>query len=221
MFRKEGTVDVSIVEAKMTQPKFPKNDERDTVNNRGEPIVVMGDIQVKVQDGEGNTDYWHGELSNRSGVGNSADQTRTELTLKTLQEIGFGVSTWDELWAQIIDDGSIPNLAGLQATATVEKVTSKKSGKEFFNIKYLNALGGGLAKPISKAELMAAVQGGGFKSAENPAPAAPAASAPAAPPASPAKPAAPSAPAAPPAPPKPGVPAAPAATASARKNPYA
>ncbi|MGN0870941.1 MAG: hypothetical protein ACI4UV_07080, partial [Victivallales bacterium] len=66
----------------------------------------------------------------------------------------------DQLMAQTDDNMNLPNLTGLACVAVVEKVTTKK-GKDFYNIKYLNASGSG-AKRISKQDFLAAMQQGGF-----------------------------------------------------------
>lgn len=172
MFKIEGEIDVTVVEAYAAEPKFPTgmNDRDPQGNNRGEAIVVWGDIVLVVQDKNGNNDRWFGEISNRNGAGNSAHLTRTELTIKTLQEIGFGVQDWNQLYAQIVDDGSLPNLVGKEATAVVERRTYKdRNGqeREAYYIKYLNARGGSVRR-MSKAMLQDSFQKGGFhKDAEN------------------------------------------------------
>lgn len=161
MFNTEGEFDVTIVEAFIGAPKFAFDPEKDAAGNSfRQAIQVIGDVIVKVKDETGNTGYWNGELSNRTGVGNFAQNTKTQMTLETLQKIGFNVQNFDQLMAQTDDNMNLPNLTGLTCVAVVEKVTTKK-GKDFYNIKYLNASGSG-AKRISKKDFLAAMQQGGF-----------------------------------------------------------
>lgn len=161
MIKKDGPVDVTIVAACIGAPKYPLSDRDSAANNAGEAIAVWGDVILTCQDADGNTDNWHGELSNRNGVGNYSQLTHTEMTLKTLQEIGFAVADWNALYAQIDEDGNIPNILNLQATANI--VSREYNEKTYYDIKYLNPLGSGGPKKISKADLFASLQGGGFR----------------------------------------------------------
>ena len=143
MFRIDGKVDVEIVDACLAEAKFPAKD--------GEPASVLFDIVLTLQDAEGNTDMWHGEISNRPGMGNFSHMDRTGLTIKTLQDIGFFVNSFEELQAQFAmgEDGTmnVPNLVGIRCTAVVAKSDSTDSkGNHYYNIKYLNRLGGGVKK---------------------------------------------------------------------------
>lgn len=167
MFRKEGEFEVKVVEAFAAQPKFPagSNDRDAQGDNNGNAIQVWGDIVLRLEDKDGSTDMWHGEISNRPGVGNSANLTRTDMTIQTLAGIGFNVQTWAELDAQIDASGNLPNLIGCEGTAVVEKRTyTGNDGKEreVYNVKYLNAKGGGSVKRMSKDELYASFSQGGF-----------------------------------------------------------
>lgn len=161
MIKKDGPVDVTIVAACVGAPKYPLSDRDPAANSAGEAIAVWGDVIITCQDADGNTDNWHGELSNRNGVGNYAQSTHTEMTLKTLQEIGFAVADWNALYAQIDEDGNIPNLLNLQATGNI--VSREYDGKTYYDIKYLNPLGSGGPKKISKADLFNSLQNGGFR----------------------------------------------------------
>lgn len=207
MIKKDGPVDVTIVAACVGAPKYPPSERDSAANSKGEAIAVWGDVILTCQDADGNTDSWHGELSNRNGVGNYAQVTHTEMTLETLQKIGFAVADWNALYAQIDEDGNIPNILNMQATANI--VSREYDGKTYYDVKYLNPLGSGGPKKMSKAELLASLNGGGFRKGQ--APSAPAASAPAA--SAPATPAA-NSPAAPG-----GIPA-PSGTGGAPANPY-
>ena len=161
-FTAEGNFDVTITDAFVSEAKFqPKENE---LNNQGIPVEAYYDVCIQVQNEQGDSDLWRGEMSNRSGVGNFAHLYRADLTLKTLQEIGFGVGSMTELEAQFVPANdrsiSIPNLIGLKCTATVERreYTDNKTGaqKSLLFIKYLNALGsGGHAKRLSFDDFMA------------------------------------------------------------------
>lgn len=161
MIKVEGPVNVTVIEAYSGNPKFPFDPDKDSTNNRGEQIAVWGDVILLCEAEDGQRDYWHGEISNRDGIGNYSDSTRTELTIKTLQEIGFGIAGWNELWEQMIDDGSFPNMVGLKCTAVVE--AREYNGKTYYQIKYLNALGGSSIKRMSKADFANSFNAGGFR----------------------------------------------------------
>lgn len=155
MFRIDGKVDVEIVDACLAEAKFPAKD--------GEPVNVLFDIVLTLQDAEGNTDMWHGEISDRMGTGNFAHMDRTGLTIKTLQDIGFFVNSFEELQAQFAmgEDGTmnVPNLVGIRCTAVVAKSDSTDSkGNHYYNVKYLNRLGSGGVKKLT-AEALAALLG--------------------------------------------------------------
>ena len=158
MFKTPGNYDCTIIDAFIAEPKFgPKDGE--TMNNRGEQIQIWYDVCLLLQDANGNTDTWHGEMSNRDGFGNRANMQRWEITLETLRQIGFNVNTIPELEMQFVpnQDGSasIPNMLNLRCTAVVE--ASQKvgnNGQPFVNIKYITALGGGGPRKLTMAEIM-------------------------------------------------------------------
>ncbi len=168
MFKSEGYFDVKVIEAFVGEPKFPagkgRNDQNG--NNRGEAIQVWCDIILKVADADHNSDYWRGEISNRTGTGNYADKTQTDMTIESLRKIGFAVNDFNELYAQIDDNGNLPRLVGLEASVKVEcSVSTGTDGKtrEYFNVKYLNAPGGGGIRRFNKAAFNSSLQGGGFR----------------------------------------------------------
>lgn len=178
-FKSEGTIDVTITDAFISEAKFqPKENE---LNNQGVPVETYYDVCIQVQNAEGDSDLWRGEMSNRNGVGNSAHLYRADLTLKTLQEIGFNVQSMTELEAQFVPANdrsiSIPNLIGIKCTVTVERreyTNNTGAQKSILFIKYLNALGsGGHAKRLSFDDFMARRRGTAPQAA--PAPATPAA----------------------------------------------
>ena len=157
-FKIEGQIDVKVMEAYMCEPRFPAKEQE--ANARNEWVQVYGDVCLLLQDKDGNTDIWHGELSNRSGMGNSAHLYRTDITLQTLQEIGFNVQTLQELGMQFVagTDGTvtIPNLVGLEASVTTElKEFDKRDGSKgtAIRIKYLNK--SGKEKRLTMADIQA------------------------------------------------------------------
>jgi len=184
MFKTPGNFDCTIIDAFIAEPKFgPKDGE--TMNSRGEQIQIWYDVCLLLQDANGNTDTWHGEMSNRDGFGNRAHMQRWEITLETLRQIGFNVNTIPELEMQFVpnQDGSasIPNMLNLKCTAVVEASTKVgNNGQPFVNIKYITALGGGGPRKLTMAEIMQR-RGVGMPAAAPVPPSAPA-PAPAAPP---------------------------------------
>lgn len=165
MFKAEGIFEVTVTEAVIKECRFqPKENE---VNNRNEYVQCWYDVALLVQDDKGNNDYWYGEMSNRTGKGNSADKYRWELTLKTLQGIGFGVKTMQELEMQFQPAADrtiwIPNLVGIRCKIETEnRAYKKQDGTEghAIRIKYLNGLdsaGGG--KTLNFDQFMAARRG--------------------------------------------------------------
>lgn len=159
MFKVEGEFDVVVREAFMSEARFEAKPGE--VNSRQEPVQTYGDVCLLLEDKDGNTDTWHGEISNRNGIGTKAHLYRTDLTLKTLQEIGFGVTSLAELGGQFVaeSDGTvtIPNLVGMEATVTTEyKDYEKRDGTagRALRIKYLNAKGAHREKKLSMAEVM-------------------------------------------------------------------
>lgn len=160
MFKIDGNVDVTIVEAYVAEAKFDA--QPGEVNNRNEIVQVMYDVCLLLQDKDGNTDTWHGEISSRTGTGTKAHLYRLDLTLETLREIGFNVNSIAELEAQFAaaQDGTIaiPNLVNMQATAWVSRSDKvDRNGNPYYNIKGLYKLGSGNGggKKLTMAELMA------------------------------------------------------------------
>lgn len=159
MFKIDGDLEVTIAEAYVTEAKFPA--KAGEINNRNEYVQVFYDVVVLLKDAEGNTDTWHGEISNRTGTGTYAHMYRLDLTLKTLQDIGFNVRSLQELEQQFVANEKreivIPNMVGIGCRATVEKSEKlNKYGQPYFNVRYLNALSSG-PKRLSFDTLMSAV----------------------------------------------------------------
>lgn len=165
MFKAEGTFEVTIVEATVKECRFKQKENE--LNNRNEYVTTWYDVALLVQDAQGNNDTWSGEMSNRTGMGNSADKYRWELTLKTLQDIGFNVRTMQELELQFQPAADrtifIPNLVGIKCRVVTENRTYKKQdGTEghAIRIKYLNGLNSDAGgKTLNFDEFMAARRG--------------------------------------------------------------
>ena len=195
----------TIVDAYVAECKFPPKPGE--TNTRGEMVVCYYDLVLQLQDANGNTDVWHGEISNRCGTGTNAHLYRLDLTLKTLQKIDFNVQTLTELEQQFVATPertiAVPNLREKTCIATVVR-TTRDDGRVFCNVKYIGS--GPTVKKMSYDD---------FLKRKNAVPSAPAV------PTVPA-PGYPVAPVAPAVPPAPGYPAAPAAPAPAAPpaNPY-
>ena len=152
MFKIDGKVNVEITNAYVAEAKFAAKPDED--------VNVYFDICLTLQDEEGNYDTWYGEISDRMGFGQFSDWTRTDLTIKTLQDIGFGVADFSALREQFVasDEGVIilPNLIGMKCTAVVKKSDAvNKNGQHYYNVRYLNALGGGGPRKLTAAEVLA------------------------------------------------------------------
>jgi len=181
-FKIEGEIEVTVAEAYVQECRFQPQDNEQ--NNRHEFVQCYYDVVLLLQDAQGNNDRWHGEISTRTGVGNSADKYRYDLTLQTLQDIGFNVSTIQELEQQFQPAADrticIPNLVGIKCKIVTENQTfTKRNGQEgqAIRIKYLNGLNSNAGgKRFNFDEFMAARRGAAPAA---PAPVAPAPAAPA------------------------------------------
>jgi len=165
MFTKAGDFKVKIIATCLSEPKF---------ESAGAGAF---DVCLHLQDvaDETQNEWWHGEMSPNYGKGSFSDRTQAQITLGTLEKIGF-------VGGQ--DMTRLDELVGKETIAHVDSSVSAKDGKTYFNVKWI---GGGGATPtaISKDEVkrrMAALMGG----AAAPATTAPAAHAPATAPAKPA-----------------------------------
>ena len=153
-------VAVTIVDAFFGPSKFTEDNGKQ--NNRGEYIAIMGDVCCVVEAEDGQRDVWRGEISNRMGPANStiADKYQSDLTLKTLQDIGFPVANLTELFSQFAPgkDGetAIPNLIGKTAEAKIRK--SEKNGKVYYNVQ--NLYGKKVEQKFSFAQFQQMIQQG-------------------------------------------------------------
>jgi hypothetical protein len=127
MFKSAGQHKVTILEAYIAEPKFSKD-----------PTAV--DVAIKVRGAEGEEDSWTGEISNEYGVGNAAGKKQWELTVSSLERIGWshGINISDETLTELvgheIDVGAVQ---AFEKDGKTPKLTKK--GEPIFNIRYLGA----------------------------------------------------------------------------------
>jgi len=125
MFNAEKTFTGSVIGAECLEPR------------KNAPDGAF-DVGIHIQDDEGNSDWWRGEISERMGTGNAAGKTQYEMTMATLARVGF---KGDDL-SQLADQ-----LMGQKIPCTVK--TSTSNGKTYYNLN----IGGAFIEPISKDEI--------------------------------------------------------------------
>lgn len=133
-FPEEGTYEVEIVDAQITDSKFA--------------AAPAFDVAIKVRDSEGHEDWWRGEVSRTYGKGNFSDRTQAQITLAVLAEIGYEHGQ---------DFSKLSTLVGKKTHATVKGSVSKTDGKTYFNVRYLGNGGGEVIAPLAPEELKARV----------------------------------------------------------------
>lgn len=139
MFLSEGRFPVTITEALIGEPKFNKN--------------AAFDVYLKVDDGNGQVDYWNGEVSNDFGRGTLSDKKQVEITLMTLRKIG---------WKHECEFAKIGELVGVKTIATTKASKPNEDGKVFYNVRYLGD-GGSVPTKMDDSEIakrLAALNGG-------------------------------------------------------------
>ncbi len=136
MFRSEGTFDVTVKDAYLSEPKFNKQ-------------TAQFDVCLLVETDDGQSDHWNGEWSDVLGTGNYANIPQWQSTMETLNKIGWSGDA-QALFSQAVPDDNgrvtLPFLIGLKTTATTKASDPEKSktGKIYYNVQYL---GGGGAAP--------------------------------------------------------------------------
>lgn len=121
-FQAEGEFPVTIKAAMLAMPKFAKgpNDF---------------DVCLQVEDAEGHSDWWRGEVSDTYGKGSFSNMTQKEITLATLERIG-------------LPDGDLARVDELIGVETVAYVKASESkGVTYYNIRGLGS-GGADVKPL-------------------------------------------------------------------------
>lgn len=145
-FTAAGTYSVQITGALLADARF---------NNDPNAFDVC--LEVKHLE-SGAEDVWRGEFSNGYGRGKVAHKKQRELTVESLQKIG---------WQSGEDFSQLPALVGMEIqVGVVESVTDKGT---YYNVRYLG--GGNAEKPeaiTDFAQRMANLNSGGF--AAQPAP---------------------------------------------------
>jgi len=155
MFTKAGDFKVRIIATCLSDPKF---------DSAGPGAF---DVCLHLEDTADATqsEWWHGEMSQNYGKGSFSDRTQAQITMGTLEKVGF-------VGGQ--DMTRLDELIGKETIAHVAE-TESKDGKKYFNVKWI---GGGGATPtaISKDEVkrrMAALMGNVAPATAAPATAAP------------------------------------------------
>ena len=128
-FLSEGNFPVIIREAKLGEPKFAK------------PPAF--DICLRVEDADGHTDWWRGEVSQTYGKGNKSHLTQAQITMETLARIGFVGN----------DLSTIGKLVDVQTEAWVTESKPNDKGKTYFNVQGLGGGGAAQVEEINPADL--------------------------------------------------------------------
>lgn len=121
-FQSEGEFPVTIKAAMLAMPKFARgpNDF---------------DVCLQVEDHEGHTDWWRGEVSDTYGKGSFSNMTQKEITLATLERVG-------------LPDGDLARIEELIGVETVAYVKASESkGVTYYNIRALGS-GGADVTPL-------------------------------------------------------------------------
>lgn len=127
MFTKSGDIKVRITSTMLAEPKF------ETAGPNG------FDVCLQVQDitDANQSDWWRGEISPNFGKGTFSDRTQAQITLATLEKVGFQGGN---------DLSRLNELVGVETTAHVE---ASSDGK-YHNIKWIGT-GGAAPKQIDTA----------------------------------------------------------------------
>ena len=121
-FQAEGEFPVTIKKAQLSLPRFATgpNDF---------------DVSLRVEDNEGHSDWWHGEVSDTYGKGSFSNMTQKQITMATLARIG-------------LPDGDLARIEELIGVETVAYVKASESkGVTYYNIRGLGS-GGADVTPL-------------------------------------------------------------------------
>lgn len=130
MITQTGDVKVKITDALLADAKFAD--------------YPAFDVALQVTTADGQNDWWRGEVSGNYGRGNFSDRTQAEITVETLNKIG---------WQHGADFSQIRSLINVDTIAHVE--TSEKNGKTYYNVKWIGGGGGGEAPKAIDASSLA------------------------------------------------------------------
>jgi hypothetical protein len=130
MFQSEGQHEVKITEACLCVSPYDKS-ERDHA------------VALHLQDlhDAGQSDWWYGVLSNEYGTGNNSGRKRWELTVETLEKIG-----WTQ--GQRLNDETLQSLVGVETEVGVK--SREYNGKTYYDAKYLGPASFGPKRVKSK-----------------------------------------------------------------------
>lgn len=130
MFQSEGQHEVKITEACLSASPYDKS-ERDHA------------VALHLQDlhDAGQSDWWYGVLSSEYGTGNNAQRKRWELTVETLEKIG-----WKH--GKRVSDETLQSLVGVETEVGVK--SREYNGKTYYDAKYLGPASFGPKRVKSK-----------------------------------------------------------------------
>ena len=116
-FKHEGSFKGKVLDVMIAEAQFAKEDPN------------AFDVCIQVQGPDGQSDWWRGEVSGAYGKGNAATKTQKQLTMESLQKIGFKGN----------DLSKLAGLVGREIEYTVVARTYKKDGveKTVFDVRYL------------------------------------------------------------------------------------
>jgi len=116
-FKVEGHFKGKVLDVMIAEPQFARED----------PDAF--DVCIQVQGPDGQSDWWRGEVSGAYGKGNAATKTQKQLTMESLEKIGFKGN----------DLTKLVNLVGREIEYTVVARSYKKDGveKTVFDVRYL------------------------------------------------------------------------------------
>ena len=127
MFTKSGDIKVKITATMLAEPKF------ETAGPNGFDVC----LQVQDVTDPNQSDWWRGEVSPNFGKGSFSDRTQAQITLATLEKVGFKGGN---------DLSRLDELIGVETTAHVE---ASADGK-YHNVKWIGT-GGAAPKGIDMA----------------------------------------------------------------------
>lgn len=127
MFKQAGQFEGKILDTMIAEPKFAQNDPN------------AFDVCLRVEGPEGQSDWWHGEMSTKLGKGNFANRTQAQITMGDLRKIGFEGDDLTTLDAQ---------MKGKTIPFTVD--AREYDGKTYYDVKYIGGPSYG-PKPLDAA----------------------------------------------------------------------
>lgn len=127
MFTIAGNIKVRITEQMLAEPKF------ETAGPNGFDVC----LKLESVTDTAQSDWWRGEISQNYGKGSFSDRTQAQITLKTLENVGFK------------GGNDLSRLVELVGTETVAHVEASADGK-YHNVKWIGT-GGAAPQAIDMA----------------------------------------------------------------------